>query len=60
MACVKTVICFYTVVLLRVIPTARCQLPVLNFIDLLTSLQKSLGAGYVTFLYTENLKTNGE
>jgi len=60
MAQLKTVICFSAVVLLCIIPSARCQLPVLSFVDLLIPLQKYFMAGYIAFLYTENLKTSGE
>ena len=60
MAQLKTAICFSALVLLCVIPSTRCHLPVLSFVDLLIHLQKHFMAGYVSFLYTENLKTNGE
>jgi len=60
MAQLKTVFCFSALVLLCKIPCTGCQLPVLSFVDLLIPLQKYFMAGYVTFLYTENLKTNGE
>jgi hypothetical protein len=46
--------------LLCVFPPVRCQFPALSFIDLLIPLQKYLRTEYVTFLYTENLQTNGE
>jgi hypothetical protein len=60
MAQLKTVICFSALVLLCIIPSTLCQLPVLTFVDLLIPIQQYFMAGYVTFLYTENLKTNGE
>jgi hypothetical protein len=60
MAQLKTVICISALVLQCIIPSTRSQLPVLSFVDLLIPLQKYFMAGYVTFLYTEILKTNGE
>jgi len=59
MAQLKTVICFSALVFFCIIPSTRCQLPVLSFVDLLIPLQKYFMAGYVTFLYTKNFKTNG-
>jgi len=60
MAQLKTVLFFSALGLLYIIPSTRCRLPVLSFVDLLIPLQKYFMAGYVTFLYTEKLKTNGE
>lgn len=60
MAQLKTLFCFSALVLLCIIPSTRCQLPVLSYVDLLIPLQKYFMAGFVTFFYTENLKTNGE
>lgn len=60
MVYVKYLICFNAVVLLCVFPIVRCHLHVFSVQDTLISLQKYFRARCVTFIYTENLKTNGE